>query len=191
MHSAHPPRRLNLSHLTRRAWGGGRVEAPKPSPGLGQPRWPSRGDHRRVVRHPEFVRLPARVNAAESRAACLARVGQKIGTIIPIAISCRSRCSRWRRISAIIHLHALRLHASLRKGAAGDDRGPHAAPGEAKTSIEVLGHTANSIQLATLDEHFHVLQRLHEPDASSFLIRRPRRIVRQHRVIEEKSVDDL
>jgi hypothetical protein len=31
------------------------------------------------------------------------------------------------------------------------------------------GRTAISIQLAALDERFHVLQRLHEPDAPSFL----------------------
>jgi hypothetical protein len=35
----------------------------------------------------------------------------------------------------------------------------------------VLGRTAISIQLAALGERFHVLQRLHEPGAPSFLIR--------------------
>lgn len=52
-------------------------------------------------------------------------------------------------------------------------------------------YIAVSIQLAALSERFHVLQRLHEPGAPSFLVLRPRRIVRQHRVVEEQRVDDL
>jgi NAD(P)-dependent dehydrogenase (short-subunit alcohol dehydrogenase family) len=41
---------------------------------------------------------------------------------------------------------------------------------------ETIGRTAISIELAALNERFHVLKRLHEPGAPSFLIRRPRRI---------------
>jgi hypothetical protein len=57
--------------------------------------------------------------------------------------------------------------------------------------VSVLWRPAISIQLAALSERFHVLQRLHEPRAPSFLVRRPRRFVRQHRVVEKQSVDDL
>src|SRR2546421_11939424 len=46
-------------------------------------------------------------------------------------------------------------------------------------------------QLAALSENLHVLQRLRESGAPRFLILCPRRIVGQHRIIEEERVDDL
>jgi hypothetical protein len=54
-----------------------------------------------------------------------------------------------------------------------------------------LNLAATLIQLAALDERFHILQRLHESGAPSFLIRWPRSIVWEHRVVEEQGVDDL